>query len=156
MSFSIRFEKLFERGTAESQVSWMNQFESEALRVAIGLFIVFSIAFGLLRRKLAFWSSLPKAVMVVCLGWFACSLIVVTTLRTSFFQGPIFLFAYFAVVLLTPPLLAVGMLELVLGTYASFMSADRAASFPARLHFIAALSTVACIGAYIYLSALPK
>ena len=134
----------------------MNQFESEALRLALGLFIVFCIVFGLLRRRLAFWSSLPKAVMIVCLGWFACALIVITTLRTSFLQGPIFMIAYFAVVLLTPPLLAAGMLEVVLGTYASFMSADRAASFPVRLHFIAALSIIACVGAYVFLSALPK
>ena len=89
-------------------------------------------------------------------GWFACALIVITTLRTSFLQGPIFMFAYFVVGLLTPPLLAAGMLEVVLGTYASFMSPDRAASFPPRLHFIAALSIVTCVGAYVVLSALPK
>ena len=134
----------------------MNQFESEALRLATGLFIVFCIAFGLLRQKLVFWSSLPKAVMITCLGWFCCSLIVISTLRTAFFQGPIFGFAYFAVVLLTPPLLAAGMFEVFLGFYASFMSADRRPNFPARLLFIAGLATIACIGAYAFLSALPK
>ena len=134
----------------------MNQFESEALRLAFGLLIVFCIAFGILRRRLTLWSSLPRVVMAACLGWFVCALIVITTLRTGIFQGLIFMNAYFAVVLLAPPLIAAGTLELILGTYASFLSGDRAATFPARLHFIAALSTIACIGAFVVLSALPK
>ena len=134
----------------------MIQFENEALRLAIGMFIVFSIAFGILRRKLRFWTSLPKIVMYACWGWLVSSLIVITTLRTSIFEGLVFAFAYFAVVLMTPPLLAVGMLEVVLGVYATFINRGRTTSFPVRSHFIAALSTFTCIGVYIVLSQFSK
>src|SRR4051794_20689940 len=98
----------------------MNQFESEALRIAAVLFIAFCIVFTFSRRRLAFWSRLPGLVIVACLAWFLCALIVITTIRTSLFQGPVFMLAYFVVVFITPPLLAAGMLEVVLGTYAIF------------------------------------
>jgi hypothetical protein len=81
---------------------------------------------------------------------------VITTLRASIFEGLVFMFAYFAVVLMTPPLLAVGMFEVVLGTYAVFVRHDRTMNFSARSHFIAALSTFACIGAYFFFSTFPK
>jgi hypothetical protein len=131
----------------------MNQFESEALRLAAGIFIVFCIAFGLLRRKLGFWSSLPRIVMFACLGWFVSSLVVITTLRTSVFQGLVFAFAYFAVVLMTPPLLAAGFFELILGIYAFHSKGRRRETFP---HFIAAFSVLACFTAYSMLTGIRK
>jgi hypothetical protein len=134
----------------------MNQFESEVLRPTAGMFIVFCIAFGILRRKLAFWTSLPRIVIVACLAWLLSVSVVLVTLRTSFLEGLVFAFAYFAAVLMTPPLLAAGMFEVVLGTYASFVREDPTKSFPPRSHFIAALSTFACIGSYFVLSAFTK
>ena len=134
----------------------MNQFESEALRIAAVLFIAFCIVFTFSRRRLTFWSRLPGLVIVACLAWFLCALIVITTIRTSLFQGPVFMLAYFVVVFITPPLLAAGMLEVVLGTYAIFFREGRSVSFPAQSHFIAALSSFACTGAYFVLSAFSR
>jgi hypothetical protein len=95
----------------------MNQFESEAVRLVAGLFLAFCLAFSLLRNRLPFWNSLPRVVMVACLAWFVCGLIVIFTLRTAFFQGPVFMFAYFAAVMMTPPLLAAGFFESIVGFY---------------------------------------
>ena len=129
----------------------MNQFELEALRIAAGVFVVFCIAFCL-RRKSAFWGLLPRIVMISCVGWFISSLIVIATLQNSSSQGVIFGFAYFAVVLMTPPLLAVGAFEFVLGAYVSLVRDARREHFVARSHFNAALVTFVCIGAYVALS----
>ena len=134
----------------------MNQFEGEALRLAAGMFVVLCIAFSFLRSRLGFWSLFPRMVMFACLGWFVSSLIVIATLRTSVFEGLVFTFAYFAVILLTPPLLAAGMFEVVLGTYATFTKHNQTSNFPARWHFIAALSTFTCFGTYFLFSAFPK
>jgi len=133
----------------------MNQFENETLGFAAILFIVFCILFAVSRTNLSFWSRVPRPVIVACLGWFVCALIVIATVRTSLFHGPVFVLAYFTIVFVTPPLLAVGMLELVLGTYAAFLRQDRTESFPAQSHFVAALATFACIGAYFAFSAFP-
>jgi uncharacterized membrane protein YjgN (DUF898 family) len=133
----------------------MSQFENETLRLAAGLFIVFCIVFYFLRQRLAFWTSLPRIVMVACLAWLFSVSVLFVTLRTSF-EGLVFAFAYFAAVLMTPPLVAVGMFEVVLGTYASFVREDPTKSFPPQSHFIAALSTFACIGAYFVLSIFSK
>ena len=124
----------------------MNQFESDTLRLAIGLFVLFCFAFGFFRYRFRIWISLPRIVMVSCVGWFVSSLVLFIAARTSTLQG--LLFAYFAVVLMSAPLLAAGMFELVLGTYAAFTISDRTKNLPARSHFIAALSTLACVGAY--------
>jgi hypothetical protein len=134
----------------------MNQFENETLRLAAVLFVAFCIVFTLFRRRSAFWSSLPRWVIVASLAWFVCALVVITTVRTSFFQGPVFMLAYFVVAFMTPPLLAAGMLEVVVGTYASFLTQDRIVSFPARSHFVAAFSIFACIGAYVVYSTFSK
>jgi len=133
----------------------MNQFEFEALRLAAGLFLLFCVAFGL-RRGSRFWALLPKIVMISCLGWLICSVIVNATLQKSYSLGPLFVLAYSMVIFVTPPLLAAGVLELVLGTYTSFRSDGPIEGVPARSHFIAALSTLACILAYFVFSALPK
>lgn len=134
----------------------MNQFESETLRLAISLFIVLCIVFGFLRHRLKFWILLPKVVMVTCLGWFVSALLVIVTLRTSFLQGPVFMFAYFAVILTTAPLLAAGVFELTLGLYVSLAAAKHKEPFSGKPHFIAAFSTFACFAAYIVLTAIPK
>src|SRR6266545_8004366 len=129
-------------------MAWMNQFESDTLRLAIGLFVVFCIAFCFLRYQFWLWISLPRIVIVFCVGWFVSVLIVIGATRTTLLQGPLFVLAYLAVALTSPPLLAAGMIEVVLGLYASFTAADRKKSFPARPHFMAALSSFACLGAY--------
>ena len=126
----------------------MNQFESDTLHLAIGLFVLFCIAFGFLRYRFSIWTPLPRIVMVSCAGWFISTLVLVITARTSSLQGLLFGFAYLAIVLMSAPLLAAGMFELLLGTYAAFTICDRTKSLPAQSHFIAALSTLACVGAY--------
>jgi hypothetical protein len=134
----------------------MSQFENEALRLAAGLFIVFCVVFYFFRQRLVFWTSLPRIVMVTCLAWFFSASVVFVTVQTSLFEGLVFAFAYFAAVLMTPPLLAVGMFEVILGTYASFVREDPTKSFPPRSHFIAALSTFVCIGTLFVLSKFSK
>jgi hypothetical protein len=66
------------------------------------------------------------------------------------------MFAYFAAVLMTPLLLAAGMSEVVLGIYATFKRQNRTVGFSARPHFVAALSTFACCGAYFVMSGFTK
>jgi hypothetical protein len=68
----------------------------------------------------------------------------------------VFMFAYFAAVLMTPLLLAAGMSEVVLGIYATFKRQNRTVGFSARPHFVAALSIFACFGAYFVLSGFTK
>ena len=124
----------------------------KTVRLAAGLFIVFCIVFYFRRQRLAFWTSLNRIVMVICLAWLFSALVVLVTLQTSLFEGLVFMFAYFAAVLMTPPLLALGVFEMVLGTYASFVREDPTKRFSPKSHFIAALSTFACMGAYFVVS----
>ncbi len=126
----------------------MNQFEGDTLRIAIGLFVLFCIVFGFLRNRFTLWISVSRIVIVSCLGWLASAVVVTITARTSMLQGPVFMFAYFVVVLASAPLLAAGMSEVVLGTYASLMTDDRNKDLRPRSHFIAALMTFACVGVY--------
>jgi hypothetical protein len=133
----------------------MNQFENETLGFAAVLFLILCVMFAFSRTRLWFWSCVPRPVIVASLVWFVCALIVITTVRRSLLQGPVFVLAYFMLVFTTPALLAAGMLEIILGTYATFFRHDRTESFSARWHFVAALSTFASIGAYFVFRAFP-
>jgi hypothetical protein len=70
-------------------------------------------------------------------------------------QGALFALGYLVIVLTSPPLLAAGMFEVILGLYASSGIEDRKTSFPARPHFVADLS-FACLGVYCAARAIPR
>lgn len=122
----------------------MNQFESDTLHLAIGLFVVFCVSFYFFRNRLSFWCSIPRFVKLSCLVWFISALVIWTAL----IEGLLFGFAYFVVVLTSPPLLAAGMFEVVLGVYTTVRASHNKNSCPARQHFLAGLLSIACLGAY--------
>jgi hypothetical protein len=130
------------------RVVWMNQFEHETLRLAGGFVAALCISFPFLRNRLWLWSSLPRCVMLSCLGWVVSALVVVGASRMALLQGLLFDFSYFFIVLASAPLLAAGMFEVVLGLYASFKTGGDEVRLPARPHFLACLSCLGCLAAY--------
>ena len=133
----------------------MNQFEREALQLAAGLFAVFCVLFWFTRHKPEFWNSFPRYVIWACGGWFISSVVVLSADRLSILQGAMFGLSYLILVLASPPLLAAGMIEVVLSFYGWFVP-DAANMHPVRPHAVAALAVVGCFGAYCVGSLLPK
>jgi hypothetical protein len=134
----------------------MNQFEFDTLRFSIGLFAVLCVSFYFRRFRIWLWGSLPRIVMLCSLGWFVSALVVVGGTLMVFLPGLLLGLAYLVVVLTSPPLLAAGMFEVMLGLYALFKTADSGTSLPARPHFVAGLSSFACLGAYCIVRAIPR
>ena len=134
----------------------MNQFEFDTLRLAVGLFAVLCVSFCFRRFRMWLWSSLPRIVMLCSLGWFVSALVVVGGTQMALLQGALFALGYLVIVLTSPPLLAAGMFEVILGLYASSGTEDRKKSFPARPHFVAGLLSFACLGVYCAARAIPR
>jgi hypothetical protein len=84
------------------------------------------------------------------------SVIVIGGIRLAFLQGFILAIAYLVIVLISAPLLAAGVVELILGLYASFSAGKHKDTFSAKPHFMAALATFACLGVYCVFGAIPK
>lgn len=134
----------------------MNQFESDTLRFALVFLGIFCILFCFHQFRLWLWDSLPRLAMLCSLAWLISSVIVIGGIRFAFFQGFIFAIAYFVVVLISAPLLAVGVVEVILGFYATFSATKHKETFSGKPHFVAALATFACLGVYCVLGAIPK
>jgi hypothetical protein len=133
----------------------VNQFEREALQVAAGLFVVFCILFWFTRHRPWFWNSFPRYVMWASGGWFISSVVVLAADRVTILQGPMFGLSYLNLVLASPPLLAAGMIEVMLSFYGWFIR-SAATMYPVRPHFVAAWAVVGCFGAYCVGRLLPK
>jgi hypothetical protein len=73
-----------------------------------------------------------------------------------FFEGPIFAIAYLVVVLISAPLLAAGVIELLLGLYAVFSPAKDNERISGKPHFVVGFATFVCFGAYCVFSVIPK
>src|SRR5215470_12226016 len=101
----------------------MNQFENETLGFAAILFIMFCILFAVSRTNLSFWSRVPRPVIVACLAWFVCALIVIATVRTSLFHGPVFVLAYFTIVFVNATVTCCGYVGTRSGDLCSFFEA---------------------------------
>ena len=132
----------------------MNQFESDTLRFALVFFGIFCISFCFHQFRLWLWDSLPRLAMLCSLAWLISSVIVIGGIRFPFLQGFIFAIAYFVVVLISAPLLAVGIVEVILGLYATLSAAKHKERFSGKPHFAAALATFTCLGVYCVLGAI--
>jgi|SRR5690348_1249284 len=128
----------------------MNQWETGTVEAGLALFGILFIIFLFCRKRWARSVALPTTLFVLNCVWLVSAIIYSTAEKFAFFEGVPFAVAYSFLILMSPVIVAAGILEAMAVVYHLGTIKTSWPTLALRRHSLAFLSAAFCFCVYLY------